>query len=105
MKTDRSTILTQIIEERMRQIEMGNDDEYISPFELNTVLSRQLGGVSRAILYGDKGEMEARLIRLAAVSVAFLEILPELEPEQNWEREDGEQGYQGLFPIEFNPID
>jgi NTP pyrophosphatase (non-canonical NTP hydrolase) len=67
-------ILKKILEERSRQdTKFGASPRNMKPEVWLTVLTEELGEVSRAIIEGDSAGYETELIQVAAVAIAALE--------------------------------
>ena len=74
-------IMMLIKEERAIQIKRwGDDSDQAWPFWF-TILMKQVGQAAAACIDGDLADLKHQLIQVAAVAIAWLEVLPKEESD------------------------
>lgn len=68
-------ILSDLGKERLRQIELYPDDQYLPDLDWLPILAEEFGEVAKAILEKKPGEVRKELIEVAAVAIAWVEAI------------------------------
>ena len=81
-------IFEKIRAERQRQIDKWGDDRNLDPFVWIAILSEELGEASQEVLkHNSQDKLEAEIVQIAAVAVAWLEDLMTFPLDQYSDRQ------------------
>ena len=82
LKSERARVYARIDAERDRQDKKWRVQTH-GPLYWHAILSEEIGELAKAIIEGKNDEAHVELVQVAAVAVAWLELIESLRPDED----------------------